>query len=229
MTTLLQKYEDMYRIRCFEERVQELRSAELILGSVHLCIGQEAICTGVATATQPSDRVFATYRGHGWALAWGVPARSLFAEFLGRTTGVCQGRGGSAEMSAPDWGFMGENSIVGAGAAVALGSALSAQLQGDPTVTIAAFGEGAMNQGAIHESMNFAAYKNLPLVFVCENNAYSELTPTSEVIKAQELFRRAEAYDIPAAKVDGNDVEAIHDTAWQFIDRARPWAWPVIA
>jgi TPP-dependent pyruvate/acetoin dehydrogenase alpha subunit len=223
---LKQHLEAMYRIRFFEEKVTELRKAQKIVGSVHLCNGQEAIYVGARAALTPSDNVFSTYRGHGWALACGVPPRNMFAELLGRETGVCRGRGGSAQLSSADHGFYGENSIVGAGAAIALGAALSAQIERRGRVALTAFGEGAMNQGGVHEAMNFAAYKSLPIVFICENNKYSELTPTSEMVRTKDLYRRADGYGFSSLCVDGNDPVAVYDAVKEMVDRARGGGGP---
>jgi TPP-dependent pyruvate/acetoin dehydrogenase alpha subunit len=227
-SALMKYLEAMHSIRLFEEKVTELRKQQIIVGSVHLCIGQEAIYVGARAAINSDDRVFATYRGHGWALACGVPAAALFAELLGRETGVCKGRGGSAQLSAADWGFYGENSIVGAGVAIALGAALSAKIEGKGKVVLAAFGEGAMNQGAVHESMNFAAYQDLPLIFVCENNTYSELTPTAEMVRMNDLYRRADGYGIPGVRVDGNDPEAVRRVMSGFVQAARAGRGPAL-
>jgi TPP-dependent pyruvate/acetoin dehydrogenase alpha subunit len=199
----------MWRIRYFEERVRSLRLDGHIAGSVHLCIGQEAIPAGACAALRPDDPVFATYRGHGWALARGVPAPELFAELLGRQTGVNGGRGGSAYLTAPRWGFFGENSIVGAGGPIAVGAALAARHDGDGRVALCAFGDGAVNQGALHEALNFAAALRLPCLFVCENNGYSELTPIADMVAEPQLWRRAAAYGMPGRRIDGNDPEAV--------------------
>lgn len=227
-SSLTRSLELMMRIRFFEEKVTELRKQQIIVGSVHLCNGQEAIYVGARGALTRMDRVFATYRGHGWALACGAPPAAVFAELLGRETGLCKGRGGSAQFSAADWGFYGENSIVGAGAAVALGAAISAQREGKGRVIVTAFGEGAMNQGAVHESMNFAAYQNLPIVFICENNSYSELTPTDKMVRVGEMYRRAEGYGIPGVRVDGNDPEAVQRTMFSFVEAARAGQGPAL-
>src|SRR5690606_9302975 len=165
----------MYRIRLLEEKITALRKSQDIQGSIHLCIGQEAIYVGARSALRSDDYVFSTYRGHGWAVACGVPCEFILAELLGRDTGVCKGRGGSAYFSAADWGFYGENSIVAAGAPIACGAGLSAKMAGKGQVAVTAVGDGAMNQGAMHEAMNFAAYLDLPVVFICENNTYAEL------------------------------------------------------
>lgn len=195
----------MWRIRALEEKVLELRLAEAIVGSVHLCNGQEAVAVGVCSRLRPQDALFATYRGHGWALARGVPAEGILAELLGRRSGVNGGRGGSAHFTSADHGFFGENSIVGAGAPIAVGAALAARYDGSGRVAVTVFGDGAMNQGAVPEAMNLAAALSLPVIFVCENNKYSELTPIADMVRNPDLAARADALGIPSARLDGND------------------------
>ncbi len=218
----------MERIRFFEETVSELRKASIIVGSVHLGNGQEAIAVGAVGARRAGDRVVATYRGHGWALACGVSAVSLFAELLGRESGVNRGRGGSAHLNAIDADFLGENSIVGAGAPIACGAALSAKREGAGRAVIVVFGDGAMNQGAVHESMNFASYLNLPVVFICENNRYSELTPIDEMVRMKELYRRADAYGFPSRRIDGNDVDVVRAAVSEYLELARRGEGPAL-
>jgi len=219
----------MYRIRLFEEQLTELRKANVdVVGSIHLCIGQEAIYTGALSALKKQDYVFGTYRGHGWALACGVPPEQLFAECMGRETGVCKGRAGSALLSGADWGFMGENSIIGAGAPIACGAALSAKLQGMDRVVVTAVGEGAMNQGGVHEAMNFAAYLDLPVIFICENNTYAELTPSKDMVRMDEFYKRAAAYGFPGIRVDGNDPEAMREAVAEHAAAARSGKGPVL-
>ncbi|TEA79981.1 thiamine pyrophosphate-dependent dehydrogenase E1 component subunit alpha [Allopusillimonas ginsengisoli] len=218
----------MQRIRFLEEKITELRKQQIIQGSVHLCIGQESIYAGALQALRQGDQVFSTYRGHGWAMACGVPPEAILAELLGRQTGVNQGRGGSAYFSAADWGFYGENSIVGAGAPIACGAALTNKLTRNGAVALTAFGDGAMNQGAIHEAMNFAAYLDLPVIFVCENNVYSELTPIAEMTRDTNLFKRAQAYGIPGMRIDGNDLEAVRDCVAEQAKAAREGKGPVL-
>ncbi|WP_436697752.1 thiamine pyrophosphate-dependent dehydrogenase E1 component subunit alpha [Nocardioides sp. BYT-33-1] len=221
--------EQMVRIRQFEEKVQELRAREEIVGSVHLCNGQEAIYVGSCAALDLTrDAVFPTYRGHGWAIACGVPLVQLFGELMGRTVGVNGGRGGSAYFTAPDYGMYGENSIVGAGAPIAAGAALAATFDGSGRVAVAAFGDGAMNQGSVHEAMNFAAVRSLPVIFVVENNSYSELTPIASMVRIERLFKRAAGYGMPGARVDGNDPEAVASAMSQATERARKGAGPVL-
>lgn len=219
----------MRTIRSAEEKIADLRAAGDIVGSVHLCNGQEAIYVGACSRLElDRDAVFPTYRGHGWAIACGVPLRALFAELLGRSTGISGGRGGSAYFTAPQYGFFGENSIVGAGAPIAAGAALAASFDGSGRVSVAAFGDGALNQGAVHEAMNFAAVRRLPVVFIVENNSYSELTPTASMVRVDQLFRRAAPYGMPGARLDGNDPTAVADAVGQAVHRARAGHGPAL-
>jgi TPP-dependent pyruvate/acetoin dehydrogenase alpha subunit len=211
----------MWRIRALEEKILELRIAGDIVGSVHLCNGQEAVAVGVCGALRKQDAVFATYRGHGWAMARGVPPTPLLAELLARASGVNGGRGGSAHFSAPEFGFYGENSIVGAGAPIATGAALASTFDNSGRVVVTVFGDGAMNQGAIPESMNLAAAMNLPVVFVCENNKYSELTPINDMVRNPDLSARADALGIPSTRVDGNDPAEVAAAARLAVQSAR--------
>ncbi|WP_242613872.1 thiamine pyrophosphate-dependent dehydrogenase E1 component subunit alpha [Actinomadura roseirufa] len=219
----------MQRIRYFEEEVTRLRAAGDVVGSVHLCDGQEAVYVGACAALDLTrDAVFPTYRGHGWTLACGAPPHALFAELLGRATGVNGGRGGSAYLTAPQYGMYGENSIVGAGAPIATGAALAATFDGSGRVALAAFGDGAMNQGAVHEAMNFAAVRSLPVVFLIENNSYSELTPIADMVRVDRLYKRASAYGIPGARIDGNDPSIVQDAVAEAARRARAGEGPVV-
>ncbi|GAA2450265.1 thiamine pyrophosphate-dependent dehydrogenase E1 component subunit alpha [Agromyces soli] len=227
--TLLASLEVMHRIRETEETISRLRLSEDIVGSVHLCNGQEAIYTGAVRALDLGrDAVFPTYRGHGWAIACGVPPEAVLAELLGRASGISGGRGGSAYFTAPGYGMYGENSIVGAGAPIACGAALAGRFDGSGRVALASFGEGAMNQGAVHEAMNFAAAMTLPVIFLVENNTYSELTPTRDVVRNDQFFRRASAYGMAGVRFDGNDPDAVRDAVADAVERCRNGAGPVL-
>lgn len=225
---LLRDYRSMLTIRLFEERVRELRVAGDIVGSVHLCIGQEAGPVGACSVLGSEDAVFATYRGHGWAIARGVPIESLFAELLGRESGVCGGRGGSAYFTAPAFGFYGENSIVGAGAPIAVGAALAGRHDGSGRVALTVFGDGAMNQGSVHEAMNMASAFRLPVVFVCENNYWSELTPIAAMVGDPELWKRAAAYGMKGVRLDGNDPAVVRAHVEEAVAGARSGGAPVL-
>jgi len=218
---VLADYMAMLRIRLTEEAILSLRLGGTIVGSVHLSNGQEAIPVGIVGAREPHDPVFATYRGHGWALACGLPVETLIAELAGRATGVNGGRGGSAYFTAPHHGFYGENSIVGGGVPLAVGAALAARYDGSGRVAIAVFGDGALNQGSVHEALNFASAFSLPVVFVCENNRWSELTPIAAMVKDPVLSNRASAYGMPGVRIDGNDPGLVRGTAAEAFVRAR--------
>ena len=220
-------YDLMMRIRCFEQEIVRLHQSKDVVGSVHLCSGQEAIYVGAVTALDRSrDLVFPTYRGRGWAIASGTPLRALFAEHMGREDGLNGGRAGAAAFSDPDRGLFPENPIVGAHTNIAAGAALAAQFDGSGRVVLAAFGDGAMNQGGTHEAMNFAATYKLPVVFVLENNRYSELTPIKITTPSDELYRRADAYDMPGERIDGNDVDLVHARVTEAVSRARQGQGP---
>lgn len=225
----LQRLQRMALIRFTEDEILRLRTSEDIVGSVHLCNGQEAICVGACAALDlPRDLVFPTYRGHGWALACGVPPELVLAELLGRESGINGGRGGSAYFTAPGYGMMGENSIVGAGAPIAAGAALAATWDGSGRVAVAVFGDGALNQGSVHEAMNFAAVRRLPVIFVVENNKYSEMTPIKDMVRNDVLFKRAGIYGFMGARVDGNDAAAVEEAMTHAVQRARSGGGPVL-
>jgi pyruvate dehydrogenase E1 component alpha subunit len=228
MSTHLADLREVWRMRAFEEKVRELRLAGDAVGSIHLGIGQEAIAVGAAGLIGPEDALFATYRGHSWALACGVPPKALFAEILGRATGINGGRGGSAHLNAPSYRFFGENSVVGAGAPIAVGAALAGRFDGSNRVALTVFGDGAMNQGAVHEALNFAAAMSLPVVFLCENNTWSELTPIAEMVREPELYRRAAGYGIPGERIDGNDPAVVREKLADAFEMAREGGGPTL-
>ncbi len=209
--TAAQAYRQMATIRRFEEQILELGREGLIAGSIHLCLGQEAIPVGTLAALQKQDRVLSTYRGHGWALACGSDPEALMAEIAQRGAGVNGGRAGSPLLSDPDKGFFGENSIVGAGVPIAGGVALASQYLGTNRVVVTSIGDGAMNQGATTEGMIFAAARNLPVVFLCENNGWAEMTPTSGINRIADLAQRGLGLGIESHVVDGNDPFAVYD------------------
>jgi TPP-dependent pyruvate/acetoin dehydrogenase alpha subunit len=224
----LQLLEAMTVLRVFEEKVRDLRMSNDIVGSVHLGIGQEAVSVGALAALRRDDPVFATYRGHGWALASGSSVEALFAELLGRQGGVNGGRGGSAYLSDADCAFYGENSIVGGAVPIACGAALASRFSDGRRVSLTAFGDGAMNQGSVNEAFNFAAAMHLPVVFVCENNRYSELTLITDVVRNEQLFERGIAFGIPSIRIDGNDARAVATAVFEAAERARSGEGPTL-
>ena len=231
MTTVrldpLEAFRRMTIIRQFESRCLELSREGVVHGSIHLSFGQEAIPVGVCAALQPRDRVLATYRGHGWALSKGVPLTPLLAEVCQREGGINGGRCGSPLLSAPEYGFFGENSIVGAGVPVAAGVGLASLAQASGRVVVASIGDGAMNQGAVHEGIVFAAARNLPLVIVCENNGWAEMTPASAFLRGDNLIDRVAGYHVTAEVVDGCDAEEVLDAAQWAVKEARAGRGPV--
>lgn len=219
-------YRAMVRIRRFEERTQELKEQGEIPGSIHLAIGQEAIPVGFAQELQERDWVGATYRGHGWALAKGIEPAAIFAEMMGRDSSLNGGRGASLYFSSAAHRFLGENSIVGAGMAIAAGSALSALHRGDHSATVCSIGDGAVNQGIVMETMNLAAVMKLPLVFVIENNVYSEMMKIADLMRGKSLASRAAGFGIHSYQVDGNDPLAVMAAARDALHRARSGEGP---
>ncbi|MFE0593304.1 thiamine pyrophosphate-dependent dehydrogenase E1 component subunit alpha [Micromonospora echinospora] len=221
-------YRSMARIRRFEERLAALKDAGEIPGSIHLCNGQEAIPVGAARALRDGDHVTATYRGHGWAIARGVDLVGLFAEMMGRDSALCGGRAASPYLTDPGRWFIGENSIVGAGVPVAAGAALTAQRTGSGAVSVVSIGDGAMNQGNVHEALNLAAVLDLPLVLVVENNVYSEMSRIEDMVRIRQLADRAPAYGVPGRVVDGNDCDAVAEAVTEAVTRAREGGGPSI-
>ncbi|OPX12984.1 transketolase [Mycobacterium sp. AT1] len=218
----------MATIRRFEEQILDLGRDGVIAGSIHLCLGQEAIPVGTLAALQPQDRVLSTYRGHGWALACGTDPEALMAEIAQRGAGVNGGRAGSPLLSDPDHGFLGENSIVGAGVPIADGVALASQYLGTNRVVVTSIGDGAMNQGATTEGMIFAAARNLPVIFLCENNGWAEMTAISGINRVADLAERSRGLGIESHVVDGNDPFAVHDAVVAAAEACRRGEGPVL-
>ena len=220
-------YRKMLLIRRFEETCLALSRDGHVAGSIHLCVGQEAIPVGTLAALGAQDRVLSTYRGHGWALASGTSPESLLAEIAQREAGVNGGRAGSALLSDPENGFLGENSIVGAGSPIAAGVALASSFRGDNRVVVTSFGDGAMNQGSTNEGMIFAAMKSLPVIFICENNGWAEMTPASATTRGSDLAQRAAALGIESHIVDGCDPLAVAQAVAAAAETCRAGAGPV--
>ena len=211
----------MIRIRLFEETLAELYRQGRLVGVVHLSIGQEATAVGVCSALRAGDQITSTHRGHHHMLARGLDPRRMFAEILGRAGGYCGGKGGSMHVSAPAEGAVGANGIVGGGIAHAVGLALAAKRLETGGVAVAFFGDGAANQGVLFESLNLAALWQVPVVFVCENNGYTEFTPTNAVTAGESIAARAAAFGFPATAVDGDDVFTVNRAAEEAVERAR--------
>lgn len=217
----------MLRIRRFEARCVELYQAQLIRGFLHLYDGEEAVAVGVMAALEPRDAVVATYREHGQALARGVPMTTIMAEMLGKVEGCCRGRGGSMHLFDRTHRFYGGNAIVGGGLPLAAGIALADQRLRAGAVTACFFGEGAVGEGAFHETMNLAQLWKLPLLFVCENNLYAMGVPLAQSEAETEIWRKAQAYRMAAEQVDGMDPVQVEAAARRAAQRIRAGGGPV--
>ena len=217
----------MALIRVFEDRTHELFQAGEMPGFVHLCAGQEAPAAGVVAALSEGDYIFSTFRNHGHALAKGVDPKRLMAELYARSTGTNGGRGGSMHVADHSVGLLASGAIVGASPPLACGPALGSKLSGDGKVSVAFFGDGAMQQGTTYEAMNLAAVWKLSVLFVCENNGFGQATPISSVSPV-EPYERARAHDIPGVKVDGQDAEEVYRVASWAVHRARGGEGPTV-
>ena len=218
---------EMLLIRRFEEKVEERFRAGELAGFLHACIGQEAVAVGVCRALEDGDVMGSTHRAHGHVIAHGTPANEVMAELYGKVEGCSHGYGGSMHLYDVARGMMGANAVVGGGLPVAVGAALAFQLRREPRVSLAFFGDGATNIGTFHESMNLAQLWRLKVVFVCENNRWSESTPQSQHQPIRDLTQRASAYGMQALHVDGQDVEAVHLAAHKALAHARAGQGPV--
>ncbi|MFJ8044008.1 thiamine pyrophosphate-dependent dehydrogenase E1 component subunit alpha [Kitasatospora sp. NPDC096147] len=219
------RYRMLRLIRGFEELALGLVKSGEITGGIHPYIGQEAVAVGVSAALRPQDRITSTHRGHGHVLAKGVDPARMLAELLGRVDGLNAGRGGSMHAADFSLGILGANGMVGAGGAIAVGAAWSAVQAGEDRVAVSYFGDGALNQGVLLESLNLAAMWRLPVLFVCENNGYATTLPASVAV-AGSARGRAEAFGIPAVEVDGMDTEAVRAAAAEAVARASAGGGP---
>jgi pyruvate dehydrogenase E1 component alpha subunit len=216
----LRMYRRMQMIRLFEEQVNELYTRALMPGLAHLYVGEEAVAVGICEALRPDDYITSTHRGHGHCIAKGASPDRMFAELLGKKAGYCKGKGGSMHIADPATGNLGANAIVAGSAGIATGAAFSAKHAGKGQVAVCFFGEGALGQGVVYEVMNLAALWKLPVVYVCENNLYTEYTHFSETL-AGDLLARGRAFGVPSESVDGQDVRAVHAVATKLVERAR--------
>src|ERR1700694_473507 len=221
----------MYRIqveiRESEQRAFDLFLQNLVKGTSHLSLGQEAVAAGFAAAMRPGDLSFCTYRGHAHTLARGVPIEKVLGELMQRDNGLMRGKGGSMHLTSVEHGVMGSYAIIGAHLPIACGAALRAQYKGDGDVAVCFFGDGTTNIGAFHEALNFAAVWKLPVIFVCENNLYMEYTPIADVTAVPHpAADRAAAYGLPSIVIDGNDADDVYRTAGSAYDKARAGGGP---
>ena len=222
--------EKMILIRATEARIQELFLENVIRGTTHLADGQEGVSVGMAAAIDASrgDTVTCTYRGHGHALALGLPLRSMMAEMMGKASGCSRGKGGSMHLTDMSIGLIGTFAIVGAGLPVTNGAALTAQIKGTGAVAVGIFGDGTVNIGAWHEAVNLAAVWKLPSIFLCENNLYGEYSSFASTSPVEHVVDRAGAYNIPGVTVDGQDAEAVYRVMHEAADRARRGEGPTL-
>ena len=225
---LLRLYRQMVVLRRFELTAQEHYRKGEMPGFIHLYVGEEAVAAGVCAHLRPTDWITSTHRGHGHALAKGMPPRILMAELYARATGCCGGRGGSMHLYDPAIGLFGTNGIVVGGNPAAVGAALSAKSRGTDGVAVAFFGDGGVSHGAFHESLNFAGVQRAPVVFVCENNLYATATPLRAATLNTDIASKAAAYGVPGVAVDGNDVLAVWRTAGEAVERARAGDGPTL-
>jgi pyruvate dehydrogenase E1 component alpha subunit len=211
----------MVRIRAFEDALAELFKRGELVGAVHLSTGQEAVAAGAAAHLRPGDQMTVTHRGHGHMIARGLDPARMLAEILGREDGYCKGKGGSMHVACLEKGIAGANGIVGAGIPIAFGLGVAASHHGQGDIAVAAFGDGAANQGVLYESLNLAALWSTPVVFLCENNQFTEFTPTEDIVAGPGIHSRAAGYGIPGERVDGDDAVAVAAAFKRAVHRAR--------
>jgi pyruvate dehydrogenase E1 component alpha subunit len=218
----------MHKIRFFEETVDDLFARGLVHGTMHLSIGQEASAVGSVFALRSDDYILSTHRGHGHCIAKGADINLMMAEFLGKDTGYCRGRGGSMHIADIQGRNLGANGVVGGGIPLAVGVGLSLQMQATDEIIMCFFGDGAANQGAFHEALNMAAIWCLPVVYICENNQYGMSMSTKRAFNIDRISLRADSYGMPGVTVDGNDTGAVYDAASEAVERARSARGPTL-
>jgi len=225
---LAELYRKMVEIRLFEEKVFELYGQNLVPGTIHLYVGEEAVAVGVCSTLGEGDYITSTHRGHGHCIAKGADLKRTMAEILGKKTGYCKGKGGSMHIADFNVGMLGATAVVGAGLPIAVGAGLSARLRKTDQVVACFFGEGASNQGTFHESLNMASTWKLPVIFVCENNLYAMGTRQSKAMNVESIADRAAAYGIHGRTVDGNNVLAVYEATCEAVERARRGEGPTL-
>ncbi len=219
-------YRQMLTIRAFEQKVLDAHQRRLVHGAAHTYIGMEAVAVGVCAALNEDDYVTSTHRGHGHCIARGLEVKRMLAEIFGRATGYCKGKGGSMHIADVSRGMLGADGIVGGGIPLAVGAALGCRVRNLSRAVVSFFGEGAANQGSFHEALNLAAIQQLPLIFVCENNHWALSGEFKVTTAVPNVADRASAYSMPGHVVDGNDVEAVFETASKAVQRARTGQGP---
>jgi pyruvate dehydrogenase E1 component alpha subunit len=212
---------DMHTIRAFEERAEQLYSLGRVHGTMHLSIGQEGTAVGASNAMGDDDYLLNHHRGHGHCLAWGSDVKRMMAEFMGKETGFCRGRGGSMHIADVEANNLGANGIVAGGVPIAVGVGLSIKMRKTSQVCLVIFGDGAANEGAFHESLNMASIWKLPIVYLCENNQYAMSMPYPKAFNVEKISTRAASYNIPGVTVDGNEPLAVYLAVHEAAERAR--------
>jgi len=225
---LLWMYKKMVQIRQFELKTDELYKKNMIWGTYHLYVGEEAAAVGACAALEPTDYITSTHRGHGHTIAKGADLKRMMAELLGKETGYCKGRGGSMHIADISTGHLGANGIVAGGIPIATGAALASKLRGDGKVTLCFFGDGAANTGAFNESLNMASIWKLPVIYFCENNQYAMSAPVNKFTAVKNIADRAASYSMPGVIVDGNDVLEVYKAVKEAVERARRGEGPTL-
>jgi len=226
--TLVKMYRKMLLIRSFDSHAKDLVLRGKIPGGMHSYIGEEAVAVGVCEAIREDDYVYGTHRAHGHCIAKGLSVREMMAELFGKKTGYCKGKGGTMHLAYPRLGMLGANGMVGGGLPLSVGAGLSIKLRGTDQVCVSFFGDGAVAQGVFHEALNLASLWRLPVVFVCENNLYSEGTYISRYLSAKCIADFASPYRMPGVSLDGNDVIAVYENAVESVKRAREGEGPTL-
>ncbi len=221
-------YLRMLKIRGFEDAVTKLITAGEVAGACHSSVGQEAAIVGACMALNIDDYISGTHRSHGHPIGKGAELNPLMAEILGKATGVCKGRGGSMHLTDTAVGSIGESAIVGGGIPIATGAALNAQVRGTKQVALTFFGDGAVNEGVFHESLNMASIWKLPVIFFCENNGYAAVTPAAQTHGQPVVSKRGEGYGVPGITVDGQDFAAVYKATTDAVERARRGDGPTL-
>jgi TPP-dependent pyruvate/acetoin dehydrogenase alpha subunit len=223
---LADMYYRMWLIRYFDQSAMALYRQDMIRGTTHAYIGEEAVAVGACAALRRDDYITSTHRGHGHCLAKGGNPKLMMAELLGKTTGYCKGKGGSMHIADLDLGILGANGIVGGGMGIATGAAFSADLRGSGQVAVCFFGDGASNQGLLMEVANMAALWKLPVIYLCEENKYAEFSPSLPFIAVEQIETRARAFGLPGTTVDGNNLLAVYDAVKEAAMQARSGGGP---
>ncbi len=225
---LIEMYATMCTIRRFEQMADRLYASGKVHGTMHLSAGQEAVAVGAARAMRPNDYLLNHHRGHGHFIAKGADVKRMMAEFLGKDTGYCRGRGGSMHIADVESNNLGANGIVGGGISLAVGVGLAVQMQRKPEIVLSIFGDGAVNEGIFHESLNMAALWDLPVLFLCENNQYAMSMPVTRATAKLPIAEKAGAYGMPGYHVDGNDVLQVYEVISQAAEHVRQGDGPVL-